>query len=52
MYQKGKGKYQKPRNVPSSLKKWKTGEDIDLLRESNQRLRSDSVIYKDDIDGA
>lgn len=29
-----------------------TGEDIDMLNEKRERLRSDSPSYKDDIDGA
>lgn len=53
MYQKKKKPYKKPWSSPSTIKKSLTGEDIDMLYESRQRgLGSQSMSYKDDIDGA
>lgn len=47
-----KKKYQKPKSVPSSLTKWRTGEDIDMLNERKGGLSSESSSYKNHIDGA
>lgn len=45
-------KYRKHGNHSALRKANLTGEDIDMLNEKRERVRSDSPSYKDDIDGA
>lgn len=45
-------KYRKHSDHAALRKANLTGEDVDMLNEKRERLRSDSPSYKDDIDGA